>query len=152
MIDVIIKDSWVHPWEGFKSSYNGCTQNEIDWVHNAYEGENVEVGWPSPGSISWIMNHVGACKQAYAADIAQPDDPDINIVWVAKREISELVRELEEINITFWNSCRKANPNVFIKGKGGQTLAQYIGMALRHEIRHAGQNALIRRLYRKRQQ
>lgn len=147
MISTIIKDSWSHPWEGFKSCFQNCSQEEIEWVDASYQSCEQEPGWPKTGSISWHLNHVGACKQSYIADIKNPNEDNLETNWEVVRDLFALEVVLDSINKEFIEACEKADPKTAIKGKGGQTLSQYIGIAIRHEIWHAGQIALIRRLY-----
>lgn len=147
MIEKIIHDSWFHPWEGFNSSFESCSQKEIEWVSQFYEKETTTPNWPKNGTISWILNHVGAYKQTYIYDILHPDSSNNEPEWIVHRDLQSLKTALNKISIEFSNACLLADPEIFIHGKGGHNLAQYIGIALRHEIWHAGQIALIRRMF-----
>lgn len=146
----IIADAWSHPWEGFRSSYLTCTQAELEWVAREYAGEPPEPGWPTPGSIAALLNHVGACKQAYAWDIRNPSRADGNTLWEPRSQKDALSQALEAVHADFVDACAAADPGTMILGKGGHTLAQYLGIAIRHELWHGGQIALLRRLYAKR--
>lgn len=148
MISSIINDSWNHPWEGFMTCFIGCSQDEIDWVDESYQDCEQEIGWPKTGSISWHLNHVAACKNAYTADIKNPNQENNESNWAVISKIELFNAALKICNDNFVNACLSANPEVKIQGKGGMTLVSYIGVATRHEIWHAGQIALLRRLYK----
>lgn len=152
MLDILIEDSWSHPWEGFRSSYLTCTQPELGWVAEEYAGEPTAAGWPAVGSICERLNHVGACKQAYAWDIRNPTRTDGATAWTVHHSRVELMQALDSIHADFVAACRSADHHAMILGKGGHTFPQYLGIAIRHEIWHAGQIALLRRLYAKRSQ
>jgi len=145
---ILAADSWSHPWEGFRSAYVDCSQDELDRISPLYEGEPFETGWPPPGTISWQLNHVGACKQAYTWDIQHPAEADNPCYWQVHRERNALFAALERAHEDFLAACRSADMAVPIAGKGGHTLATYLGIALRHEIWHAGQIAVLRRTQR----
>jgi len=146
-VNTLIIDSWAHPWEGFCSSFEKCTQDEADWVSPAYAEEKSDAGWPPTGSILWHLNHVGACKQTYAWQISNPTKESGEPDWAVCPKIEELVASLQRVNGEFIRACNAANRKSKIMGKGGHTFDQFIGIALRHETWHAGQIALIRRLY-----
>lgn len=148
MLEVFISESWAHPWEGFKSSLLNCSQGEIDWVHPAYAQEEAEPGWPRAGSILWQVNHVGACKSAYAWAIAHPDRTDNAAPWQVILAKEPLLVALELAHDSFLDACMKADPARKIMDKGGHTYLEYVGIAIRHELWHAGQIAQLRRLYR----
>jgi hypothetical protein len=144
-----ITDSWDHPWEGFRSSYRGCSQAEAEWVAHCYESEEIEIGWPITGSILWHLNHVGACKAAYTWDLLHPVEVDNKSTWKVIFDIVDLETALNHTNESFVLAAKEFSYNGKIMGKGGHEFSEYIGICLRHEIWHAGQMALIRRLYKR---
>jgi hypothetical protein len=147
MYDIIIADSWTHPWEGFSSSFKNCTQDEIDWVSSAYLNATTETDWPPAGSISWHLNHVGACKQSYAWQINNPSRENGEPDWFVCRKKDELLLSLDRVHAEFMNACGSCDQSAIIMGKGGHSFPQFIGIVMRHEIWHGGQIALIRRMY-----
>ena len=144
----VITDSWDHPWEGFKSSFVGCNQSEVEWVAPCYENEQTEIEWPLAGSILWHLNHVGACKSAYAWDLNHPDEKDNLSTWSVELNLDKLRLRLDEVHDEFCKASKIFDPRRVIMGKGGHALEEYIGIVIRHEIWHGGQIALIRRMYK----
>lgn len=143
---ILAADSWSHPWEGFRTAYAHCSQDGLDWVSSLYDGEPDEPDWPRRGTISWNLNHVGACKEEYTWDIRHPTCADNPCQWRVHRNRTSLFEALERVHEDFLEACRLADPAVAIAGKGGQTLAAYVGIAVRHEIWHAGQIAMLHRM------
>jgi len=148
-MNTIISNSWDHPWEGFRSSFGGCNQTEAEWVAPCYEGVEMEMGWPKAGSILWHLNHVGACKAAYTWDLLHPVEVENKSTWNVIFEMANLATVLNDVNDSFVLATKSFSYNGKIMGKGGHEFGEYIGICLRHEIWHAGQIALIRRMYKR---
>ena len=146
-------DGWGHPFESFVEALEGVTAEEAAWQAPCYAGEEREEGWPPPGTIAWQVAHVAHCKRYYTKLIrerAKPGRPDADprppcADFAAERaELEAAHREQRDAIAAITDA------DLQDKVGNGMTLDEFLAMAIRHDIWHAAQIAVARRLFRTR--
>ncbi|HEY3320428.1 MAG TPA: DinB family protein [Planctomycetota bacterium] len=146
--------NWNHNWESLQSVLKDVTPDEATFQGPCYAAEEREANMPPPGSILGQLVHIHWCNLHYAnvirlrpqKEIADPPQPPvmslqqtIDALHGSHDALRAEVAKLTEADLA--GAC----------GHGAKTLAEFLASCLRHEIWHAGQIALARRLYRHRQ-
>lgn len=143
-----------HPWEALESVLKGVTDEEARWLAPCYAGEETEEDGSQPGTIFWHMDHISGCNRLYAAVLQQrpaaeveeprPLPPSatfahaLEALRASHAALRAEVAKLKEPDLQ--GPC----------GHGCRNVAEFLAACLRHEIWHAAQIALVRRLYRTR--
>ncbi len=106
-------------------------------------------GLPPPGTILWHLAHLEHCSRHYAAILwrrplteepatAPPAEHTYARLLInlerARAALREQIEQLTEVDLT--DPCAR-----------GMQVGEFLRMLIRHETWHAGQIALIRRLY-----
>jgi len=147
-------DAWEHKWESLRSVLEGVGEAEAAWQAPCYRAEEHEEGWPPPGSVQWQVAHLAHCKRYYTKlirargqegrpPVPEREDADgvagelaaLEAVHRAQRAEIEALRE-EDLD-------RKVGT--------GMPLDEFLAMIVRHDIWHASQIAVARRLWRERE-
>lgn len=145
--------AWAHRWESLTAALDGVHPEEASWQSPAYRDAEPEAGWPLPGTLHWHVAHVGHCKLHYTDLVTQRDRPgrppapvrragnsyddDVALLRHAHARQREALASLGDGDLP----GRVGN---------GMSVAELVVMAVRHDVWHAGQIALARRLYRNR--
>ncbi len=148
-------DAWDHAWESVQSSLKGVTTEEATWQHACYHDVEREEGWPLPGSVSWHVAHLTHCKRHYAdvvrarhtSSMPEPRPwkamPDFDATQTALREAHEDLRAaIAEVS----------DDDLEIALPRDMTVASFLHMVTRHDVWHAAQIAVARRLARMRRE
>lgn len=143
-------DNWSHRWESLRPLLVEVTDDEASWQHQAYTGERDPMGLAEPGTIRWHVGHLEQNARRYVhvlrsrpvaknPDVPAPTLSNIrDIVERFERVRSELRAEIAQVeDADLDDLCR-----------GEMTVGEFVRMVIRHEIWHAGQIVVIRRLYR----
>lgn len=146
-----IDDARGHRWESLAGAIEGLTRAECRWQPPAYRAERRKAGWPPPGSIHWHLTHLAACTRWYAALLkARPEKVPFD--WTPHADpLAELPR-LKRIQAAY----RREVAALRTRGLGGRVhggtlgVPAFLQMALRHDVWHAAQIRLVRRLWRAR--
>ncbi len=141
-----LDDAWSHDWESLMSVLKGVTEEEAVWQAPCYRHEPRVPGAPPPGSIRWQVVHVAECKASYTLRLCgnrearSPDVPplgtstfvqDLAALHEAHRAEREEIAAIPDAELT-------------------PAVADFLTNIIRHDIWHAGQIAVARRLWRKR--
>lgn len=155
-VDVLLlafDHAWEHKWESLQSALKGVEVQEAEWQAPAYAQAEREEGWPLPGSIAWQVAHVAHCKRYYTEVITQrarPGEP-ATPPRPAHQGFEQEVQGLRAAH---------AAQRAAIEGLGdtdletrvgnAMSLVEFVTMCTRHDVWHAAQIAVARRLYRAR--
>lgn len=145
--------AWAHRWESLSGVLDGVHPEEATWQAPAYADAELEPGWPLPGSIHWQVAHLAHCKRHYTDCIAQrrgegrPPPPvrEPNLDYDAEIALLRRAHALQRETIAGLTDADLAAPM-----PESATLAEFLAMCLRHDVWHASQIAVARRLYRNR--
>ena len=155
-VDVLLLSfdhAWAHRWESFAAVLDGVHPDEAGWQAPAYGDAEVEARWPLPGSIHWQVAHTAHCKRHYAELLTQrdragrPPEPVREQALTFDEDLALLrhvhARQREAI---------AALTDADLDGRVGNAMnvAEFIAMTIRHDVWHASQIAVARRLYRNR--
>jgi hypothetical protein len=155
-VDVLLlafDHAWSHRWESLREALAGVGAEEAAWQAPAYADVEREPGWPAPGSIQGQVAHVAHCKRHYTEFLTQrdragrppapPRTPDLD--WQA--ELAELgaAHAAQRAAIAALSDADLATQVGNAMG-----VAEFVTMCTRHDVWHAAQLALARRLYRAR--
>ena len=145
-------DNWSHQCESLRSILQGVTSEESLWQGPAYAAEPFVQGLPEPGTIRWQVAHLEHCARHYTEILRkrpiarEPATPPpgiaelpelINRLECARRLLREEIQRLSEVDLD--GPCARE-----------MGVAEFVRLVIRHEAWHAGQLAVIRRLYRQR--
>ena len=147
-----LDDTWGHAYESLVSILEGVDEPEAYWQAPCYAAEAAEDGWPAPGTIAWQVAHLAHCKRYYtlvypALDVPSPAVP-------ARRPLASYADERAALDAAH-AAQREAiaqvdDANLERKAGDNMPLGEFIAMTARHDAWHAGQIAVVRRLYRTR--
>ncbi|MGE0432619.1 MAG: DinB family protein [Planctomycetota bacterium] len=145
--------AWRHDWECLYDAVAGLTEAEADWQAAAYRKVPREEGWPLPGSVRWQVAHIAHCKRYYTAmlrAIGKPDRPP----EVPREPCETLDDELSGLRDA--HAAQRAaiaalgESDLARLVPNGVTAAEFVVTCTRHDIWHAGQIVVARRLWRER--
>jgi hypothetical protein len=137
--------AWNGKWESLSSALHAVTEDEASYQAPCYANQSVEKGWPKPGSILWQVAHINQCKRYYVSVIAaQPEKtPDRTPAATLKEEWAAL-RDTQEDLRTAIATLRESRLGERVEHA---TLHDYIHNVIRHDVWHAAQIAMARRLW-----
>ena len=137
-------DAWNHDFESLTFALDGVSEEEGAWQPPCYADVPATEGWPAPGSIQWQVAHIAFYKREYAARIRgegeptpQPRTPDTRF----EQDVAELhaAHAVEREAIAALSDA-ELTPE----------LERFLAAIIRHDVWHAGQIAVARRLWRTR--
>jgi uncharacterized damage-inducible protein DinB len=145
-------DSWSHESESLRSVLQNVTSEESSWQIPSYAAERLVEGLPKPGTIRWHLAHLEHCARHYTAIIRdrpighEPLTPPPGIV-----DLRELIDQLERARRSLRAEIEKLSElDLEADCAREMNVAEFLRTVIRHEAWHAGQIAVIRRLYRQR--
>lgn len=134
-----IDDAWAHPWESLTGALKGLARAEARWQPPAYRREKRKKGWPPPGSIHWHLTHLAACTREYTERLRErPRD----VPWKPLKDPLAEIPRLRRIHAAYRREVAQLGPQ-------GLDAAR-LHADLRHDVWHAAQIRLVRRLWRAR--
>ncbi|MDJ0972990.1 MAG: DinB family protein [Planctomycetota bacterium] len=143
--------AWAHDFESIRSALDGVTDDEAYWQADAYADEDVEDGWPAPGTIAWQVAHLAHCKRHYAEFVrtrAAAEPPPVEprtplATFAEERAALDAAHAAQRAAIAAVDDA-----DLTRVACGHVALGAFLAMATRHDAWHAGQIAVARRLYR----
>lgn len=155
LIDVFLlhfDDAWRHRWESLLPLLDGVTEEEAAWQAPCYRAEPIDR--PPPGTIRWQIDHLTRCKRAYTASLrnrgsAAPVPEDRHEPAGTFAEAVERLRDAHRVQREVLSSLEDADLDRPVEG--GMNVAQFLTSTTRHDIWHASQIAVARRLWRTRE-
>ena len=153
-IDVFLQqfdDAWSHSFESVTAALDGVTDDEAAWQAPCYRDEKHEDGWPAPGTIRWQVCHLAHCKRHYTdflLQAGQSDRPQVRPwqplpTFRAERDALVAAHETQRRAIVELGDDR-----LDLIAGNDMPFREFLAMFTRHDIWHAAQIALVRRLYR----
>jgi uncharacterized damage-inducible protein DinB len=150
-----VDDAFGHPWESVSAALEGLTEAEACWQPPAYASEPVERDWPLPGTIAWHVAHLAHCKRYYTRIIeargssgtpaVEPRSP----LGALEDELTAL-REAHARQRAAVAALAPGDLAVEVGEQRRMSLAEFLAMTTRHDVWHAAQIAVVRRLHRTR--
>ena len=158
VLDVLLMEydhAWHHKWETMSDALADLADDEAEWQAPAYRDCTPEPGWPLPGTVRWQIAHIAHWTRYYTAMIGargqteRPPEPERNVP-----EGFSLADELAELQAA--HTAHRAaiaaltDEDLPLTVPNGASLAEFIITTTRHDIWHAGQIVVARRLWRTR--
>lgn len=148
-----VDDAWAHEYESVASALDGVSEEEAHWQAPCYLDEPQEAEWPLPGTILWQVLHLAHCKRHYALYVQQrgqaghPQVPEFQ----PHRDLKGARASLAQAHGALRAAIAEVKAaELALKAGNSMALPEFISMIQRHDAWHAGQIALVRRLYRQR--
>ncbi len=148
-----MRDAWAQRWESIESALAGVTPEEADYQAPCYRDEPPEEGWPPPGTIRWQVAHLTRCKRHFGECVRRrgrgpaPEPGPRTPTASFERELAEL-RAAHEAQCAAIAEC--ADADLGLPTGHGSTLEGFLAMSVRHDVWHAAQIVVARRLWRTR--
>ena len=109
-------------------------------------------GLPVPGTIRWHVAHLEHCARHYAEILRnrplayEPATPSPGIT-----DLAELINRLERARRLLREQIQRlSDMDLDAPYERGMNVGEFVLMVIRHETWHAGQIAVVRRLYERR--
>jgi hypothetical protein len=153
IVPILLKayeDAWSHDEESLDGALCGVASDEASWQHPAYAREPGFPGLPVPGTILWHVAHLEHCARHYAAILEErPVTEEPKTPPPRSASLSELLADLREARtILIGQIGALCDEDLSTPCARGMDVGEFVRMVIRHETWHAGQIAVIRRLYR----
>jgi hypothetical protein len=140
-------------WDSVQSAFADVDQTMAEWICPGFIADvDPRPGEPPPGCILWYGNHILACKEGYLVAVRTSNNTSESIHRPLPG-IAEVIDGLNDVTERFLATLRDMDDEFLSRNVSGTTMtvASYLNMAVRHEIWHAGQVALLKRLYKYRE-
>jgi uncharacterized damage-inducible protein DinB len=137
--------AWQHRWESLAPLLDGITEEEARWQAPCYRMEPEEQ--PKAGTIHGQVEHLIRCKREYTAAIRRVP-PGRHAPAATFRE--SVGRLLEAHRAEREAIASLADGDLDLPAEGGMSVAEFLASIIRHDIWHAAQIAVARRLWRTR--
>jgi uncharacterized damage-inducible protein DinB len=141
--------AWDADWESIAAALKDVTEEEARFQHASYRDAEQQEGLPPNGSILWHIVHLGQCYQLYVRIIEErpnePQDAEAPNILSLQEAIAYLKRERSALRDTIDSLREEQLDEMLYYGKPILSLCRG---SVRHDVWHAGQIALARRLYR----
>ena len=156
-VDVFLRqidDGWEHAWESLVPTLSGITEAEAAWQAPCYRDEPAQPGLPPPGTIHGQIHHMAECTRYYTAQLEnrgpggeQAENSRVEPLPLAS--FPETWKRLQEIHGTRRELVASLpDADLDLRVRNGMTVAEYLTGTIRHDIWHAAQIAVARRLWR----
>lgn len=145
-------DTWSHQCESLRSVLEGVTSEESLWQSPAYMAEPLVEGLSAPGTIRWQVAHLEHCARHYSEILRKrPIAVEPTTAPPGMIELPELIKRLESARRFLREEIQRLNEvDLEAPCTCEMNVGEFVRMVVRHEAWHAGQLAVIRRLYRHR--
>lgn len=142
-------DTWYHEDESLHGILAGVTSDEASWQHPAYGQERGMVGLPPPGTILWHLAHLEHSARHYGSILERrPLEDEPRTPPPGASSLDELLTELASAQAVLRAQIEDLSDQDLVRPCArGMDVGEFARMILRHETWHAGQIAVIRRLY-----
>ncbi len=148
-----LDDGWAHKWESLTEATRDVTEEEAFFQAACYADDEREEGWPPPGSIAWQVAHVAHCKRYYTLLICERgrsvERPESG-PFTPRDSFAAYLAELEAAHLEQRAAIAEVRPDeLSLLAGNSMPMDEFLAMAIRHDVWHAAQIAVGRRLYRK---
>lgn len=144
-------DATDHPFESLTYAVEGLTEADAFRQPAAYAAEEQEDGWPRPGTIAWQLAHLTHCKRHYTDCLRalDTDEPPAPRPWEPTDSLTELRSRLAAAHAEQRAAIAAlTDADLARDATSSMSVAEFISMFTRHDIWHASQIAVARRLLR----
>lgn len=148
-----LDDAWGHAYESLRTVLDGVGDEAWSWQPPGYDDVEREGPGPEPGSIAWHVAHLTACKHEYACFVRDRGlDVDLEGAEHEVPPTSKLARKaFEDAQAWLRHEIEALEPaDLALPTSNDMPLGQFLAAVIRHDAWHAGQIAVVRRLYRNR--
>lgn len=143
-----------HAWESLESVLKGVTEDEARWQAPCYAHEEPQPNCPPVGTILWQLDHLSGCNRHYVQVLRQRPAKEVaeSATVPPPGTFAAAMEELRASHTALRAELARVQEHEFLDacGHGSRNVADFISGCLRHEVWHAGQIGLVRRLYRTR--
>ena len=145
-------DTWSHEGESLRPLLEGVTDHEAAWQHESYVDAQDAKGLTQPGTIRWHVGHLEQCSRRYVQILrTRPVAENPVIPAPALTTLSDMVHRFETVRHELRAEiARIEDADLTAPCRAAMTFDEFVLMVIPHEAWHAGQIAVIRRLYRTR--
>jgi uncharacterized damage-inducible protein DinB len=141
-------DAWGHKWESVSYELNGITEDEAIFRHPAYAEIPLEDGHPPAGTIIWHLVHLAHCYLNYTARVAMRPAEPAELPPPKYASLADAIQNLLAARGAFRETIAALSEDeldeLLYYDKPVIDLAR---STVRHDVWHAGQIAVARRLY-----
>lgn len=144
-------DAWDHKWESVSYALNGVTEDEAIYQHPAYRDVPLEDGYPPAGTIMWHLVHLAHCYVNYTARIqSRPNEPE-ELPPPIYELLSDAIQNLRVVRSVFRETIETlTEEGLDDRLYYGTPVIDLARSTVRHDVWHASQIAVARRLYKHR--
>ncbi len=144
-------DAAGHAYESLTYALDGLDPVSAFQQPAPYAQEEPEEGWPLPGSIAWQLAHLTHCKRYYTQHLERvlsgSDDAPVAQPWTPIETLAGLRAAWQESHDAERSAIARLGPEHLDTIAGnGMTVREFLSMIIRHDIWHASQIAVARRL------
>ncbi|MHC4450340.1 MAG: DinB family protein [Planctomycetota bacterium] len=134
-------DAWDHDFESLMSVLGGISEEEAAWQPPCYRDEPASTGWPAPGSIRWQVTHIAYYKREYAGRLGTASDS-------SPAATTSFAEDLEQLRSA--HDAEREAIAALSKSELTPETARFLSAIIRHDVWHAAQIAVVRRMWRTR--
>ncbi len=157
-----LDDAWEHPWESVRVALDGVEEDEAAWQHPSYAADPGAMagedgvwpeGWPPAGTVRWHVAHLAACKRDYACVIRDRGGPvdRSDAAFTPGDSLAADLAALQEAHAWLRREIAALTPAELERSVNeSSSVGAFLPAVIRHDPWHAGQIAMVRRLYRTR--
>ena len=145
--------AWSHEWESLRSALDGIAVRDATWQHASYRDVEQEAGWPPPGSVHWHVAHTTHCKRHYADVVRARREPAMPEPrpWEAGTDFEDSLVALSRAHLELRQAIHALpDEDLSLELPRGMTVESFVHMLTRHDVWHASQITVARRLARTR--
>ena len=150
-VDVFLRqfdEAWQHEWESLRPLLEGVTEEEATWQAPCYRDAPVDhESDPPPGTIHWHVVHLAICKHSYTARMLGVEPQPLQTAGGYTDAVAQLETTHAEQRKVI---ASLSDDDLERKLTNGVAMDEYLTSTIRHDIWHAGQIALARRLWQNR--
>ena len=148
----MLGEVWSHQDESVMTALKDVTPAEAQWQHPAYAVEEQMPSMPGPGTILWQIAHLAHCARHYAEILRRR--PVINEPRTpppTASTLSDLLASMDRAHTALRAEIAALSEDDLSQACArGMVAEEFLRMVIRHAGWHAGQIAVVRRLYRTR--
>ena len=146
-------DAAGHAYESLADALEGVSEEQAFAQPTAYAHEEAEQGWPLPGSIAWQLAHLIHCKRHYTQHLERvlsgADELPTPTPWTPIDSLTELRVAWQATHDAQRAAMASLQPaHLDTIAGNGMSVREFLSMIIRHDIWHASQIAVARRLVR----
>lgn len=142
-------EAWSHPCESVSAVLKDLAPEEAAWQHAAYAREDPWPGMPLPGTILWQVAHLEHSARHYAYILRnRPVTQEPETPPPTATDLGALRSALERAHGELRGSIAELSDSALSEPCArGWDVGEFVRMMIRHNVWHAGQIAVVRRLF-----